>query len=75
MNFNLKNKKVLITGSSGGIGKSLCKVFLKMECKIIFTSSNEGKLNGKAVKIDSDGALIISKGKKTERILVGDIVK
>jgi len=30
-------------------------------------------LNGKAIKIDSDGALIISKGKKTERILVGDI--
>ena len=35
--------------------------------------TNEGNLNGKAVKIDSDGALIISKGKKTERILVGDI--
>jgi len=30
-------------------------------------------INGKAVKIDSDGALIISKGKKAERILVGDI--
>jgi len=35
--------------------------------------TNEGDLNGKAVKIDSDGALIISKGKKAERILVGDI--
>ena len=35
--------------------------------------TNEGNLNGKAVKIDSDGALIISKGKKIERILVGDI--
>jgi len=35
--------------------------------------TNEGDLNGKAVKIDSDGALIISKGKKIERILVGDI--
>ena len=45
MNFNLKNKKVLITGSSGGIGLSLCKIFLKMECKIIFTSSNDNKLN------------------------------
>ena len=45
MNFNLKNKKVLITGSSGGIGLSLCKIFLKMECKVIFTSSNDNKLN------------------------------
>ena len=35
--------------------------------------TNEGKLNGKAVKIDNDGGLIISKGKKIERILVGDI--
>ena len=35
--------------------------------------TNEGNLNGKAVKIDSDGALIISMGKKIERILVGDI--
>ena len=35
--------------------------------------TGEGNVNGKAVKIDSDGALIISKGKKAERILVGDI--
>ena len=35
--------------------------------------TNNGNLNGKAIKIDSDGALIISKGKKIERILVGDI--
>jgi len=35
--------------------------------------TSEGSVNGKAVKIDSDGALIISKGKKAEKILVGDI--
>jgi len=34
--------------------------------------TNEGNLNGKALKIEKDGALIISKGKKIERILVGD---
>ena len=32
-----------------------------------------GNINGKAVKIDNDGALLISKGKKIERILAGDI--
>jgi len=37
--------------------------------------TSEGNVNGKAVKIDSDGALIISKGKKAERILVGDIIQ
>ena len=35
--------------------------------------TNEGRINGKAVKIDNDGGLIISKGKKTERVLVGDV--
>ena len=37
--------------------------------------TSEGNVNGKAVKIDSDGALIISNGKKAERILVGDITQ
>jgi len=32
-----------------------------------------GSINGKAVKIDNDGALIISKGKKVEKILAGDV--
>ena len=36
--------------------------------------TNDGKLNGKAIKIDSDGALIIYKGKNTKRILVGDLI-
>ena len=44
MNFNLDNKKVLITGSSGGIGRSLCNIFIKNNCKLIFTSSSKDKL-------------------------------
>jgi len=35
--------------------------------------TNDGKLNGKAIKIDSDGALIICRGKNTKRILIGDL--
>ena len=35
--------------------------------------TNEGHMNGKAMKIDDDGGLIILKGKKTDRVLVGDI--
>ena len=34
---------------------------------------NDKLTSGKAMKLDSDGALIISKGKKTIRLLVGDI--
>jgi len=44
MNYNLKNKKFLITGSSGGIGKCLCDKFINNGATVIFTSSNEEKL-------------------------------
>lgn len=44
MGFNLKDKKIFITGSSGGIGTSLCKKFIENNCKIIFTSSDLEKL-------------------------------
>ena len=44
MNLNLKNKKVLITGASGGIGKVLCEKFIQYECQLIITSSNIEKL-------------------------------
>tara|TARA_B100000378_G_scaffold230672_1_gene195681 strand:- start:219 stop:581 length:363 start_codon:yes stop_codon:yes gene_type:complete len=36
--------------------------------------TGNGKISGKAVKIDTDGALIISKGKKAEKIFAGDIM-
>ena len=45
MTYNLSNKKVLITGASGGIGTSLSEKFIENECKIIFTSSNQENLN------------------------------
>jgi len=35
--------------------------------------TNDGRINGKAVRIDNDGGLIISNGKKTDRVLVGDV--
>ena len=36
--------------------------------------TGNGSINGKAMKIDNDGALIISKGKNIEKILAGDII-
>ena len=35
--------------------------------------TNEGHKSGKAIRIDNEGGLIISKGKKTDRVLVGDV--
>jgi len=43
--MNLKNKKVLITGATGGIGNSLVKKFTENGSKILATGTKEEKLN------------------------------
>ena len=39
MQVNLENKKVLLTGASGGIGKALSQKFINSGANLIFTSS------------------------------------
>ena len=43
--MNLKNKKVLITGATGGIGNSLVKKFNDLGAKIVATGTNDNKLD------------------------------
>ncbi len=43
--INLKNKKVLITGATGGIGNSIVNSFSNFGSDIIATGTNEEKLN------------------------------
>ena len=42
--MNLKNKRVLITGATGGIGNSLVKKFNDLGSKIVATGTNDNKL-------------------------------
>ena len=42
--MNIKNKKVIITGATGGIGHSLIKKFNEFGAKILATGTNELKL-------------------------------
>ena len=42
--MNFKNKKVLITGATGGIGKAILEKFLSLEATILCTGTNEEKL-------------------------------
>ena len=42
---NLKNKKVIITGATGGIGNAVIEVFVKYGANILATGTNEEKLN------------------------------
>ena len=43
--MNLKNKKFLITGATGGIGNCLVDKFDKLGCTVFATGTNEEKLN------------------------------
>ena len=47
--MNLKNKKIIITGATGGIGNSLVKKFSEYGSSIFATGTNEEKL--KTLKI------------------------
>ena len=56
--MNLKDKKILITGATGGIGHSLVKKFYELGSIILATGTNEDKLNSlknefKNIKIKS----------------------
>tara|TARA_B100001057_G_scaffold467782_1_gene526256 strand:- start:9871 stop:10608 length:738 start_codon:yes stop_codon:yes gene_type:complete len=42
--FNLKNKNVIITGATGGIGNSIIKSFVEQDAKVLATGTNEEKL-------------------------------
>ena len=43
--MNIKNKKVLITGATGGIGNSIVKKFSDLGAIILASGTNEQKLN------------------------------
>ena len=43
--MNLKNKKIIVTGATGGIGGSLIKKFSALGANIIATGTNSEKLN------------------------------
>ncbi len=43
--FNLQNKKVIVTGATGGIGNAIVKLFIDNGAKVLATGTNEEKLN------------------------------
>jgi short-subunit dehydrogenase len=59
MSLNLKNKVILITGSSDGLGKSLAIELSKLGCKLILHGRNEEKVKGVLDMLDGDGHTFI----------------
>jgi len=55
MSLELKNKIVLITGSTDGLGKNLAQELSKLGCKIIIHGKNEDKAKKVLSQLSGDG--------------------
>ena len=53
--INLKNKKAVITGATGGIGYSIIEKFYSEGAKVLGSGTNEEKLN--KLKNDFNGMI------------------
>ena len=71
--YELENIFQLI--NSGNIKKIITEWTIRSSTigKNISVTTNDGKITGNAIKLDNDGALIISKGQKNKKLLVGDV--
>lgn len=55
MYSNLKDKVVIITGGSSGIGKACAEVFGKEGCKVVITGRNQGTLDETSEELRKKG--------------------
>ena len=69
--MNLKNKKILITGATGGIGNSLIKKFYDLGSSVAATGTNEEKLNNLKIRYPK---IIVEKFKLDEHNKIEEFV-
>src|SRR5213592_3707206 len=56
----MKDKVVIITGSSSGIGKALAEVFAAHECKLVISARHSDKLNETKNELEKKTADVFS---------------
>ena len=69
--MNLKNKKILITGATGGIGNSLVEKLNSLGAKIIATGTNEEKLKALSKKFPN---ILIERFKLNEHSKIEEFI-
>ena len=57
MNFGIRNKRVLITGASRGIGASIAEFFAMEECQLSLIARNESNLKKVIQKLNGNKSL------------------
>lgn len=58
--FSLKNKTILVTGASSGIGRQCAIDCSKMGAKVVLMARNEGRLNETLSQMEGAGHLVIA---------------
>jgi 3-oxoacyl-[acyl-carrier protein] reductase len=60
MGLNLKNRKIIISGASDGIGRALALTFAKEGAQVAVCARNQGPLDALSAEIEGEGHLFFS---------------
>jgi BirA family biotin operon repressor/biotin-[acetyl-CoA-carboxylase] ligase len=73
----LEELEKVLTDLNDGKIKPIISQWTKRSSTIgrsVITSTQDGKILGKAIKVDSDGSLIVKHGSKQFKVTAGDVI-
>lgn len=66
--FDLKGKKALVTGATGGIGKSICKTLVSQGVSLVISGTNQERLEAFKAELGGDVQIITCNLKDKESV-------